>query len=65
MAAEILAALQKTFYSNKTLSLAWRSAQLQALHRLVQENEAKCVPWIRLTGLLLHLASYRRFTFLS
>ena len=41
MAAEILAALQKSFYRNKTLSLSWRSAQLQALGRLVNENEAK------------------------
>lgn len=42
-AADTLASLRQTFFSNKTLPLEWRSAQLLALDRLLAENEPRCV----------------------
>ncbi|CAD5178550.1 unnamed protein product [Musa acuminata subsp. malaccensis] len=39
-AAEVVAELRETFRSGRTRSLRWRAAQLKALARMIDENEA-------------------------
>ncbi|RWW63361.1 hypothetical protein BHE74_00029469 [Ensete ventricosum] len=39
-AADVVAELRETFRSGRTRSLQWRAAQLKALARMIDENEA-------------------------